>query len=294
MNEKLKCPRCKGEITRGEPKCTHCGVMLKWRSSLQNSEPRKETSEVPGAMTVRLPPPPTETAQSAGAKFCAQCGTRLVAEQRFCSECGTRTDGGAGPGPVRVPLGEGDPPEGMRKLTADERPPSFPEAWGRGWQVSCTGRATRQEFWLRFLSVCIEVLSLAGLTGIFWYMGQVIAARVLAWVYAVLMLLPSLCLLARRCHDTGRSGVWTLVLCLATLPWSVLSGLVAGKSGYELYQMAQAGFLPSPSLMRAVELLAFAVGVITLLLALLPSQDEANKWGPNPHKPFAPKIRPSR
>lgn len=61
MNANPKCPRCGGEITRGEPKCTHCGVFLKWKHPRPAGEAdgeRKKAAVPPGAMTVRLPTPP--------------------------------------------------------------------------------------------------------------------------------------------------------------------------------------------------------------------------------------------
>lgn len=296
MNTNPKCPRCGGEITRGEPKCKHCGVFLKWKTPLQKGEAngeRKEETAPAGAMTVRLPAPPTpETTQNAGAKFCAQCGTRLEAGQRFCPECGARADGVAGPGAARTPRGEGEPPEGMRKLTVDERPPSFLEAWSRGWRFSCKGRATRKEYWLRALCGLIELQIVGIVAQIALLVGGEVAGFAIFGLYGLAVLIPGLCLFTRRCHDTGRSGVWTIVLWLATLPWLVSNGMVVGKSEYELWQMKRAGFLPSQGVMIALGVLAFAAGLIALIVTLLPSQDRANKWGPDPHKPFASKIRP--
>jgi len=169
MNTNPKCPRCGGEITRGEPKCKHCGVLLKWKNPLQKEETKGETAPA-GAITVRLPPPPTpESPQNAGAgagaRFCPQCGKKLVAGQRFCPGCGAAAGGGARPGFGRPSHGNGNPPEGMRRLTVDERPPSFTEAWGRGWRFSWKGRATRQEYWFRILSLLIECLILGGVAG---------------------------------------------------------------------------------------------------------------------------------
>lgn len=269
---------------------------MKWKNPQQKGE-AKGVAAPPGAITVRLPPPPVpETPQNAGPKFCAQCGIRLEAGQRFCPECGARTDGGAGPGPVRTPHGEGEPPEGMRKLTADERPPSFLEAWGRGWHFSCTGRATRKEYWLRVLCSYIELQLLAFVAGIASLVGGedaggVIFASIFG-LYGLVVLIPGLCLFVRRLHDTGRSGIWAIVLLLLGLPWTVLNGMRLGKSEYELWQMKRAGFFPSQNVMLVLGVLAFAAGLIALIMTLLPSQDRANKWGPDPHKPFASKIRP--
>ena len=102
MTTELKCPRCRGEITRGDPQCVHCGVMLKWKNPLQKTEQRKAVGD--GAHSA----PPTATGGqasveegraetvSSGAKFCPNCGNKL-AGQKFCPECGAAVGGdGAG------------------------------------------------------------------------------------------------------------------------------------------------------------------------------------------------------
>lgn len=280
MNTNPKCPRCGGEITRGEPKCKHCGVLLKWKNPLQKEETKGETAPA-GAITVRLPPPPTpESPQNAGAgagaRFCPQCGKKLVAGQRFCPGCGAAAGGGARPGFGRPSHGNGNPPEGMRRLTVDERPPSFTEAWGRGWRFSWKGRATRQEYWFRILSLLIECLILGGVAGAILGAGGEDGAIVLMGVYGLAACIPSLCLFIRRLHDTGRSGFWFFVLLLLDLP-----GTVFAKS------------TSSQDVRVVFGLLSFAATIMSLIFVLLPS-DGANQWGPDPHKPFARKIQPHK
>ncbi len=82
-----------------------------------------------------------------------------------------------------------------------------------------SGRATRQEYWMFYISstiIClafvfldrilesIDILPILEL-GIFPEFG------VLSWAYFFLLLIPSLSVGVRRLHDTGRSGWWFLV-----------------------------------------------------------------------------------
>lgn len=72
-----------------------------------------------------------------------------------------------------------------------------------------TGRASRKEYWMFFFfsAIISIVLTLIGnLTGL----------PFLTSLYALVVLLPSLAVAARRLHDTGRSAWWLL---LALIPF---------------------------------------------------------------------------
>jgi uncharacterized membrane protein YhaH (DUF805 family) len=71
--------------------------------------------------------------------------------------------------------------------------------------VAFSGRARRQEYWMFILFSLIISLILAiveNLIGI---------PNVLTGIYSLAVLLPSLSVLFRRLHDTGRSGWWFLI-----------------------------------------------------------------------------------
>ena len=73
-----------------------------------------------------------------------------------------------------------------------------------------SGRARRKEFWMFTLisvviSIALTVLDMA-----------VLQTGVIAAVYALAVLLPTLAVCVRRLHDTGRSG-WMLLLWLIPL-----------------------------------------------------------------------------
>ncbi|MED4585781.1 DUF805 domain-containing protein [Brevibacillus choshinensis] len=71
--------------------------------------------------------------------------------------------------------------------------------------VAFSGRARRQEYWMFMLfSIIISVILaiVENLIGI---------PNVLTGIYSLAVLLPSLSVLFRRLHDTGRSGWWFLI-----------------------------------------------------------------------------------
>ena len=69
-----------------------------------------------------------------------------------------------------------------------------------------SGRATRSEYWL---FIIINSVILAVLAGLAYAIGLWFFAVFAVFYLAVL--LPSLAVLVRRLHDTGRSGWWILI-----------------------------------------------------------------------------------
>jgi uncharacterized membrane protein YhaH (DUF805 family) len=79
-----------------------------------------------------------------------------------------------------------------------------------------TGRATRTEYWMFTLFSLIVSVVLTVLDGVIGTAGA------LAGLYALATLLPSLGVLVRRLHDTGRSGWWFLVTFVPLVGFIVL------------------------------------------------------------------------
>ena len=68
------------------------------------------------------------------------------------------------------------------------------------------GRASKSEFWW-FQLFCI-IVQIVG-TFIDALLGY---AELFVWIGYIIVLLPSLAVVARRLHDTGRSGWWQLLV----------------------------------------------------------------------------------
>ena len=71
--------------------------------------------------------------------------------------------------------------------------------------VVFTGRARRKEYW--FFALFNVIVSIA-LSLIDMLLGLDIG---LYFIYSLAIILPSLAVLVRRLHDTGRSGWWALI-----------------------------------------------------------------------------------
>ncbi|MEZ8293450.1 DUF805 domain-containing protein [Vibrio splendidus] len=66
------------------------------------------------------------------------------------------------------------------------------------------GRSSRREYWTFWLINLVFMLCLAGV-------GRVFNIPQITSFYAIMLFLPSLSVLIRRLHDTGRSGWWCLI-----------------------------------------------------------------------------------
>jgi uncharacterized membrane protein YhaH (DUF805 family) len=73
------------------------------------------------------------------------------------------------------------------------------------------GRARRKEFWMFFLWNFIIALVLAIILAIIAGVTRSPAVASVTYLYALAVFIPNLAVLARRLHDTGRSGWWILI-----------------------------------------------------------------------------------
>ncbi|NBD24488.1 DUF805 domain-containing protein [Paenibacillus glycinis] len=97
--------------------------------------------------------------------------------------------------------------------------------------VGFTGRARRKEYWMYVLVNCILSIALAIVDGI---LGL---DRVLGALYSLAVLLPSLAVMVRRLHDTGRSGWWYFIILIPIVGAIVLLvfACLEGDSGHNKY-----------------------------------------------------------
>ncbi|KZE82677.1 DUF805 domain-containing protein [Paenibacillus polymyxa] len=71
--------------------------------------------------------------------------------------------------------------------------------------VGFQGRARRTEYWM-FVLFSVIASFIIGLID-----GLLGLTPILTYIYSLAVLLPSLAVMARRLHDTGRSGWWILI-----------------------------------------------------------------------------------
>jgi uncharacterized membrane protein YhaH (DUF805 family) len=72
------------------------------------------------------------------------------------------------------------------------------------------GRARRKEYWM-FGLINVVISFGLGLVGGMMGMGGEMGMNVLALIYTLAILVPSLAVGVRRLHDTGRSGMWLFI-----------------------------------------------------------------------------------
>lgn len=82
--------------------------------------------------------------------------------------------------------------------------------------VVFTGRASRQEYWFFALFNFI-------ITFVFSLIDMMLGLDIgLVSIYSLAVLLPSIAVLVRRLHDTGRSGWWALLMLIPLIGLIVL------------------------------------------------------------------------
>jgi uncharacterized membrane protein YhaH (DUF805 family) len=88
------------------------------------------------------------------------------------------------------------------------------------------GRARRKEYWM-FALINIVISIGLGMVGGMLGIGDSTGMNMLAAIYALAVLIPSIAVGIRRLHDVGRSGWWTFVVlvpiigAIALLIWAV-------------------------------------------------------------------------
>ena len=82
--------------------------------------------------------------------------------------------------------------------------------------VDFSGRARRKEYWMYFMVYFLITLVCGVVEGVLSMPGT------LTTIVALVHLLPSLGVTARRLHDTNRSAWWMLVSFIPVIGWLVL------------------------------------------------------------------------
>src|SRR5450631_2021767 len=87
-----------------------------------------------------------------------------------------------------------------------------------GKYATFTGRAVRPEFWYWvLLNVIVGII-----LNLIQYVVSPTGGYVLAILYDLATLIPSIAVAARRLHDTDRSGWWQLLAFVPVVGWIIL------------------------------------------------------------------------
>lgn len=184
-------------------------------------------------------------------------------------------------------LGEGAP-RGFRSGSHATPVATFPAPFmGLGEAVSrvlaryasVSGRARRAEYWWWILFTLLAG-ALARVTDVILFAGHPQKGGPVSLVFALVTFLPSLAVLVRRLHDSGRSGWRVGVFFLFLVPFlivvlSVAAGASLSGSGAEIGNTLAA-------LLGAGTILGGIWAFLLLIWCLLPSHPGENRYGANP------------
>ena len=175
--------------------------------------------------------------------------------------------------------------------------------------VTFSGRARRPEYWWFWLACVLAGMAASALDALLFgietvttetvtqspegavsvsYSEEVVSGPI-ATLIGVVTFLPLLAANWRRLHDTGRSGLWSL-LPLASMVLAVVAGLVTMMVGAALHTPSPgpggvAETFPEPlATVTTLVVVLFVLGswaLVTVFL-LLPTQTGENRFGPEP------------
>lgn len=144
-----------------------------------------------------------------------------------------------------------------------------------------SGRARRSEFWYFFLFNFLVSFVLGLIPSLSWVSG----------LWALAVLIPSLAVMVRRFHDTGKSGWYYLVPLIPALAYIIYMGTFIYKAMKELggnfsdFSAVSQLIMENPSAMTTISILGilcFITVIIWIVWMAKDSQPGENKWGPNP------------
>ena len=84
---RLRCPRCKTELSAGDDFCPTCGVKLVHPAPQPAPRPRPVAQAQPPSPTAAQPQP-VQPSTASGVRFCPSCGAETKPDAQFCPICG--------------------------------------------------------------------------------------------------------------------------------------------------------------------------------------------------------------
>ncbi|WP_423918302.1 DUF805 domain-containing protein [Frigoribacterium sp. 2-23] len=146
----------------------------------------------------------------------------------------------------------------------------------RFWRkyATFTGRASRSEYWWWYLVAVVVNVVLSSLGRLDGAAGQTF--QTLSVIWGVAIFVPTLALLWRRLHDTGRSGLWALAPIVLAAVGGVL--LVVGAFALHVASAGEGSVVPGGIVFALAGIALVASLVIVFVLTLLPSHPSGARF----------------
>lgn len=109
------------------------------------------------------------------------------------------------------------------------------------------GRASRSEYWWVALFTWLIQVVLSGLANAMGDSGAANGIEVISGLWGLAIIVPSLAIVWRRLHDTGRSGGWFFIGFIPIVGWIILIVFLASPSRPDAWQRYDNGKLPVES-----------------------------------------------
>lgn len=97
--------------------------------------------------------------------------------------------------------------------------------------VNFKGRSRRKAYWM-FVLMNVIISTLLSMLDYFFDIYVADDVGLISFIYSLFILLPSLAIVVRRLHDTGRSGWWVLISFVPIVGWIVLLVFMCMDSYY--------------------------------------------------------------
>ncbi|WP_105996164.1 DUF805 domain-containing protein [Staphylococcus agnetis] len=178
----------------------------------------------------------------------------------------------------------------------------FLEAFKLFWlnYINFKGRSRRSEYWWVMLWHAIIILPMVfvGIASIFIAPALTIVIFIIIMLYSLATIIPNLALTVRRFHDNGFSMLIPIINVVICFLYNFSYMFTQRTDVYQVQNStitSHSGFLPEfISLILAV--IAMGLQIFILVITLLDSKEEANKYGPSPKyvQHEAPYIAPKQ
>lgn len=166
-------------------------------------------------------------------KFCKYCGSELEDKAEFCDSCGNKvfdtTDNKVSSSKDFTYTND-TKNNNNDKVKKNAFMTYFVDVF-KSKYVLFNGRASRKEFWMFVLFQCIVSIVISIIDSILGTGG------ILAGLYSLASLLPSLALGVRRLHDIGKKGFWCFIVLIPIIGsiWLLVLFCLQGHVGHNEY-----------------------------------------------------------